>query len=727
MTESIKQFVGPTTEPSRRSVLVGAGGLILALQLPLKARGQGEGSSADTFSPNAFVQIEADSTVTVLSKHSELGQGPFTGLATLVAEELDANWRQVTAKSAPTNTALYKNLVIGAQSTGGSTAISNSYTQMRTAGAAARAMLVAAAAQAWTVPADEVTVSDGVISHLQTGRSGTFGEFTGAAATQPVPENPKLKDPSEFKLIGKSVAKVDSADKSSGQAVYALDIYRPDMLTAVVAHPPKFGAKLFRYDATDTLAVPGVAAVKAVDTGVAVYAENTFAALKGRKKLIVEWDESEAETRSTEAIIETFRDAAKSKGPVISARGDVDAALELDSETIALEAEYIFPFLAHAPMEPLDAVLEQHGDQVEVWHGCQAQTTDQNALAAALSTDADKIKLNTVYGGGSFGRRAQHDAHFVTEAAKVFDASGRSRPVKFMWTREDDIRGGYYRPIVVHRLKGAIDPSGKLAAWDQKIVAKSIIKGTPLEAWLQGAETDVTIAEGALDFYYQTPNHRLSIKEMQIGAPVLWWRSVGHTHTAFAIECFVDELLEKAGIDAVEGRLAMLVDRPRDAEVLRRAAELAGWGRSVEDGHALGVAVHKSFGTYVAQIAEVSLQDGQPKVHNVWAGVDCGQPVNRNVIKAQIEGGIGYGLGAALRNEVTFADGGAVEQSNFHDYRPMRIEDMPNIHVAIVDSREDPKGIGEPGTPPIAPAVANALRRLTGQATSRLPFSRQFS
>lgn len=726
MTDNCFKNATFSSHPSRRSVLAGVSGLVLSLQIPIKARGQGV-EAEPIFAPNAFIQITPDNSVTVLAKHAEMGQGPFTGLATLIAEELDADWSQMRVEAAPSNPELYKNLVIGAQSTGGSTAISNAYLQMRKAGATARAMLVAAAAEAWRVPASDISVRSGKIEHQSSGRSSGFGAFAEAAANQVPPADPALKNPSDFKLIGRDLPKLDTEAKTTGQALYTLDVYRENMVVAVVSHPPMFGATVLAFDADDALSVSGVVAVKQVPTGVAVYAENTFAALKGRQKLKVEWDQSATDARSTDAIIETFRGAARTPGPVVASTGETTAALaQLDAVDVH-EAEYVFPFLAHAPMEPLDAVFEQVDGQVEVWHGCQGQTTDHRAIAAALGMEMQDIKLNTMFSGGSFGRRAQHDAHFITEAAQVFDAFGRDRPVKFMWTREDDIKGGYYRPIVVHRLRGALNQDGGLEVWEQTIAAKSIIKGTPLEVWLGGAETDVSIGEGAVDLYYKANNHQLTIKEMEIGAPVLWWRSVGHTHTAFAVECFIDELLEKAGLDPIEGRLSLLDERPRDAAVLKRVAEIADWARDPSPGHAFGVALHKSFGTYVAQIVDVSLEAGRPRVHKVWVAVDCGQPVNRNVIEAQVEGGVGYGLGAALYDEVTLAEDGSVQQSNFHDYRPLRIQDMPEIDVSIIDSNLPPSGIGEPGTPPIAPAVANALRRLTGTRTNRLPFSRQFS
>ena len=715
----------PTVNLNRRNVLTGMGGLTLATFIPLKARAQsgaaavmqGDGS-AGAFAPNAFIRILPDDTVTVLIKHIEFGQGPNTGLATLVAEELDADWAQMRAESAPANAQLYANTAFGLQGTGGSTAMANSYTQMRKAGAAARAMLVAAAAKSWGVPASEVTVENGVISHAASGQSGTFGAFADLAAQETPPEDPSLKAKADFKYIGKSLPKLDTAAKIDGSAIFTLDVYRDGMLTAVVAHPDQFDATVASFDAAAAMEVPGVVAVEQVPTGVAVYGENTYAALKGRDALEISWDTSSAETRSTASLIDTYLSTAEAPGKTAAANGDIDSALS-DAEDIH-EATYVFPYLAHAPMEPLDAVIEQTGDGAEVWMGSQLQTIDHQVLSRTLGVSGENVILHTMLAGGSFGRRAQPASQFAQEAAQVFAATNRSRPVKFMWSREDDIRGGFYRPLTVHKLRGAMDPQGALTAWDQTVVSQSIIAGSPFEMMARDG-IDPTMLEGALDFYYTSPNHRLTVHAMDVGVPVLWWRSVGHTHTAYAVETFMDELLEKRGLDPVEGRLALLSDRPRDAQVLRRVAELADWGQAPGTDRAFGVSVHKSFGTYVAQIAEVALENGQPSVKKVWCAVDCGQPVNINVIKAQIEGGIGYGLGAMLFDEITLGDEGKILQGNFDGYRSLRINEMPEVEVAVIDADQNPTGIGEPGVPPIAPAVGNALRRLTGETPRRLP------
>lgn len=704
---------------NRRHMLQVSAGLVVGTTLFLSGCGMGTNGKGRPRELNAFVKISSDNLVTVIIKHVEFGQGVYTGLTTLVAEELDADWSQMRAESAPANKELYKNLMMGAQGTGGSTAMANSFEQMRKAGAAARAMLLAAAGEKWGVTLAELSVSEGVVSHPASNKSANFGELADLAARQQVPQDPPLKDEKDFRFIGKHVAKIDSQAKSNGTAQYTLDQYRPDMLTAVVAHPPQFGATVKSFDARQTLAEDGVVAVEQIDEGIAVYASNTFAAITGRDLLEIEWDDSNAETRSSAELLKDFRRAASGTGSVVGSKGDVDTALQ--AGTRRFEAEYVFPYLAHAPMEPLDALFERKDGKIDVWHGCQSQTSDHAAISQTLKADPDNVKIHTMLAGGSFGRRAQQDSAFAVEAAHVFDAAGRERPVKTVWTREDDIKGGYYRPLVVHRLTGAMSPIGEIEAWDQTIAAQSLIEGTALEPLLKG-NPDRTIAEGAAEPYYHIANHRVSIHSMKAGVPVLWWRSVGHTHNGFAVECFVNQMLTGMNLDPVAGRLALLKNSPRDVSVLERVADMANWSASAPAGRARGVAVHKSFGTYIAQIAEVSLENGKPKVHKVWAAVDCGIAINPDIVSAQIEGGIGYGLGAALMNEITLGEGGHVEQSNFHDYLPLRMADMPEIEVSIVESGESPTGVGEPGTPPIAPAIANALAALTGKTVSRLPF-----
>lgn len=709
-----------TLHSTRRAFLTGLG---LVIGVALAPRGFAadaltRGAPADVTGAqvfNAFVRVAPDGTVTVLSKHIEFGQGPYTGLATLVAEEMDADWSQMRAAAAPADDKIYANLLFGIQGTGGSTAIANSYEQMRKAGATARAMLVAAAAQTWDVPAGEIAVSRGRIRHEASGRESGFGELADLAATMPAPENPPLKDPADFVLIGTDLPKLDTRAKSTGQAVFTLDVQAENMLVAMVAHPAHFGASVKSVDDGAARAVPGVVDVKPVPQGVAVYAETTWAALKGREALKIEWNLAHAETRSSQQIEADYRALFEKSGLEATRTGDVDSAFAGDGVTV-LEREIVFPYLAHAPMEPLDAVLMRNDDgSIDCFNGAQFPGQDKAAIAETCGVDISKVRVNTQFAGGSFGRRAQFGSPYMREAAAVFAASGMARPVKHMWTREDDIRGGFYRPTYLHHLKGALDKDGNIVAWRQHIVGQSIMKK---------GELDDTTVEGASDLPYAIPNLHVTTTPTDLPVPVLWWRSVGHTHTGFAVESFVDELLQAGGKDPVEGRLALLGDKfPRHAGVLSKVADLAGWGGAVPEGRQRGVALHKSFNTYVAEIAEVSVENGKPRVHKVWVAVDCGQPVNPNVIKAQMEGGVGYGLGAVLFDQVSLGEGGRIVQSNFHDYRSLRISEMPAVEVAVIPSREAPTGVGEPGVPPIGPAVGNAWRRLTGQPVRRLPLT----
>ena len=720
---------------SRRSVVQGLGGLILGVALPGAARAQsgaaqvlkGDGGGVSAVAPDAFVRIGADDTVTVLVKHIEFGQGPMTGLATLVAEELDADWSQMRAEHAPANSDLYKNFVFGMQGTGGSTAIANSYEQMRTVGATARAMLVAAAASAWNVPVGELTVDRGTIRHANSKREGRFGRFADAAAKRPIPAKVPLKDPSTFALIGRddgSVKKLDSGAKSNGTAQFTLDIREPGMLTVLVARPPRFGGKVASLDAKEALAQPGVIDIKQISSGVAVYAQGTYQAMRGRDRLKITWDDGAAEKRSSEQLINDYRALARKPGMVAGQHGNLETALK--SADRVLEAEYVFPYLAHAPMEPLDGFLSWDGTTAVARFGSQLQTGDHHAIAKVLGLPPERVQVETMLAGGSFGRRAQANMHLAVELAEVAKAIGPNRPVKLVWTREDDIKGGYYRPLFVHRLRGGIR-NGRITAWSNTIVGQSFLKGSPFDMMIKDG-IDATSVEGSREIPYQVADFRCDLHTTDVGVPTLWWRSVGHTHTGYAVECFIDELLQATGQDPVAGRLALMDKAPRAAGVLRAVAELAGWkGPGPIDGRARGVAVVESFNTYVAQIAEIS--DGGregPRVHKVWCAVDCGVAVNPDVIRAQMESGIGYGLGHILFAEVSLEEGRPV-QSNFDGYRSLRINEMPEVEVRIVKSAEKPTGVGEPGVPPIGPAVANAMARLGIERPRRLPIVRGVS
>lgn len=711
---------------SRRDALKGAGALVIGLCLPVGgAKAQQAAKGPPPIHPNAFIRIGADDSVTIISKHIEFGQGPYTGLATIAAEELDADWSKVRAESAPADAKLYANLQLGAQLTGGSSAIANSYDQMRRAGAMARAMLVQAAATAWNVPATEIGVSKGVIRHARSGRSSGFGAFAGAAARLPMPAQVKLKDPSAFTLIGtdRPGRKLDSADKATGRAKFTIDQNAPGMLTVVVARSPRFGGILKRFDAGEALKVKGVVAVRQVSSGVAVYARGMWPAIKGRKALKLEWDDNGAETRGSDEMIAAYLEQTRKPGTVHRKAGDAAAAIAAGGTVI--EADYVFPYLAHAPMEPLDGVMVWDGTTARARFGSQGQTLDQGAIAKVFGIAMDKVEIETLYAGGSFGRRATPTSHLAAELAEVAKAMPVGTPVKLVWTREDDIHGGYYRPLFVHRFRGAVKDGG-ISGWSNTMMGQSFMIGSPFESFAVKDGIDPTMSEGASEPLYEIADFQCDV-HVAPRSPVttLWWRSVGHTHTGYAVECFVDELLVAAGQDPVAGRLAMMGKSPRAAGALKAVARLAQWkGSEAANGRARGVAVVESFDSFVAQIAEVSIGDnGEPRVHKVWAAVDCGVAVNPDVIRAQLEGGIGYALGHALYAEVPLV-AGAPAVSNFNDYRSLRINEMPEVEVVIVKSAEPPTGIGEPGVPPLAPAVANAMAALGHKRPSRLPMVR---
>jgi isoquinoline 1-oxidoreductase subunit beta len=717
---------------SRRDVLQGTAGLIIGVCLPSNAaRAQLQSGAAQAlcpgtaisgaFAPNAFVRVGADDVVTIVIKHIEFGQGSFTGLATLVAEEMDADWSKVQLEHAPFNPDLYKNLANDAQGTGNSNSIANSYEQMRKAGATARAMLVQAAAAAWGVRPDALTVESGVLRHAGSRREGRFGEFVEAAGRLPVPPDPPLKDPSEFRMVGRddgSIRRPDSAAKSNGTAQFTIDIREPGMLTVLVARPPRFGGRVASYDATAARAVSGVVDIKQVSHGVAVYATGFWPALKGRERLRIAWDESSAERRSSEQIIAQYRTLAQRAGAVAGAHGDAEAGLAGAQRVV--EAEYVFPFLAHAPMEPLDGFLHWDGERALARFGSQFQTGDHHRIAEVLGLPPQRVQVETMFAGGSFGRRSQPDSKFAEELAQVAKAIGPGRSVKLIWTREDDIRGGCYRPLYLHRVRGGIR-DGRIVAWASTIVGQSILKDSSLQGMITNG-IDPKSVMGADALPYEIADFRCDLHTTDIGVPVSWWRSVGHSHTGYAVECFIDELLQAAGQDPVAGRLAMMGRAQRQAGVLRAVAELADWsGPGPFNGRARGVAIVQSFGSYVAQIAEVSLGARRgPRVHKVWCAIDCGIAINPDVIRAQMESGIGYGLGHALYAEVALVEGRPVA-GNFDTYRSLRIHEMPEVEVAIVRSSEKPTGVGEPGLPPIAPAVANAIARLGLGRPRRLP------
>jgi isoquinoline 1-oxidoreductase subunit beta len=716
------------SKASRRQFLIGAAttgaGLTLGFHVPIGPAARA--LAAGTMNPiNAYLRIAPDNTITVLSAHMDGGQGIYTGVATLVAEELDADWSQLRVEGAAGNPNLYGNVAWGGevQGTGGSTGTTSSWERYRRAGAVARAMLVAAAAEQWSVPAAELRVDKGIISH-PSGNSASFGELSDAAARVSPPADVRLKDPSAWVYIGnEKLRRLDSVAKTTGAQQFPIDVRLPGMLTAVLARPPLFGAKARSIDASAAKQVPGVVDVVETPRGVAVVARDTWSALKGREALIVEWDESGAETRGSDQLMAEYKELARSD-EVAVARNEGDVAGALAGAARVLEAEFEFPYLAHAAMEPLDAVARFENGTLEIWAGHQLPDLYKTTGAQVMGIDPAQVKLHVMTPGGFFGRRAVPDADVIVEVVSVLKATGARAPVKVQWTREDDMKGGRYRPMYYHTLKAGLDAQGALIAWQHRIVGQSILAGTPFESMLVKNSVDQTSVEGASNLPYAVPNLLVDLVTSDVKVPVLWWRSVGSTHTAYSTEVFIDQLAEAAGRDPVEFRRALLRDHPRHRGVLDLAAEKASWGTPLPEGRFRGVAVHESFSTYVAQVAEIALRDdGSLKVERVVCAVDCGVPVNPDIIRAQMEGGIGFGLGAILKGEITL-DGGHVVQHNFDTYRMLTIDEMPKVEVHIVPSTEPPTGVGEPGVPPIGPAVANAVYAATGKSIRVLPFSR---
>jgi isoquinoline 1-oxidoreductase beta subunit len=714
----------PPRALSRRHFLQGstamAGALVVATSIDL--RPALAATASDPPMPNAFIRIAPDNTVTVMIKHLDKGQGIATGLTTIVADELDADWAQMRSAFAPADPALYNNLFFGPiQATGGSTSTANAWQQMRKAGAAARAMLVAAAADLWRVPPAEVSVAKGVVAHAASGRRATFGELSARAATMPVPAEVALKDPKDWIYIGKPLPRIDSVAKTTGAAVYAMDVKRPGMLTAVVARPPRFGGAVASFDASAAKAIKGIVDVKQIPQGVAVIATDSWSALRGRDALKVEWNDAGAERRSSVAMVDDYRRLAAGPGVPAMRRGDAARALAAAAKIV--ETEFVLPYLAHAPMEPLNGVIETKADgSVELWAGSQFQTIEQATVAAIFGVTPDRVQINTVWAGGSFGRRATPNADYVAEMAAIAKAFGRSTPIHLMWTREDDLTGGRYRPMTLHKVRAGLDAAGRLIGWEHHIVNQSFTIGTPLSAMTVKDGVDENAVEGAADAPYAIPNFALDWHQAVSPVTTLWWRSVGHSHTAQAVEVTMDALARAAGADPVAFRLGLLADRPRHAAVLKLAAEKGEFGEKLPAGRGRGIALHESFNTVVAMVADVTVgRDGALKVDRVVAAVDCGIAVNPDVVRAQIEGAAGYALGAALRNKITFTDG-AIDQSNFDSYEPLRISDMPRVEVHIVPSMAPPTGIGEPGVPPLAPAVTNAIFAATGKRLYDLPW-----
>jgi len=687
----------------------GAGaGLVIALHLP-GARRLAAAMAEQPVPLNAWIRIGTDGSVTFLVSESEMGQGVLTSMPMLLAEELEVDWSEVRSIHAPADREAY-----GRQSTGGSTSVRTNYERLRVAGATAREMLVAAAAAAWGVPAGECHAEKGRVVHGASGRSVSYGSVADAAAARKPPSDPTLKTPSEFTVIGTRVPRIDTPQKIDGSAVFGLDVSIPGMLTALVARPPAFGGSAKSFDPAPALAVSGVRHVVQIPSGVVVAADSFWSAKKGRDALEVEWEPGPLGPLSDERIRAICREKA-AEGR--TARDDGDVAAALAKAATRLEAVYEVPYLAHAPMEPMNCTAHVRADGCDIWTGTQAQSSAQDIAAGITGLPVEKIRVRTMMLGGGFGRRSRND--FVREAVHASKAVGA--PVKLVFTREDDMRAGSYRPVAWNQLSAGLDEAGRPVAWEHRIASPSILRdlGARLENGI-----DATAVESAENLPYAIPNLRVTYADPELPVPVHFWRSVGNSQNVFVTECFLDELAEAAGADPVEFRTGLLSEHPRRVRALRRAAEKAGWGRALPAGHGLGCAVSECFGSVIAQVAEVAVaEDGAIRVPRVVCAVDCGSVVNPDTIEAQMESGVVYALSAALYGKITIANGGAVE-GNFDDHPILRFRDMPRVETVIIAEGDPIGGIGELGVPPLAPAVCNAMFAATGQRIRRLPIGR---
>jgi isoquinoline 1-oxidoreductase subunit beta len=726
-----KQTSEPVVQRStitRRSVLkvaaLASGGLALGFHLSAGRRALAQSPAAQVYPPNAFLRIGSDDSVTIVTNRLEFGQGVNTALPMLLAEELDCDFARVRSELAPA-APVYGDPMLGFMLVGGSGSIPNSAQQYREIGARARAMLLAAAAKRWRLRSAQLQTQRGVIT-APDGRTLKYGDVAADAMALPVPRTVRLKNPRSFSIVGTRQRRIDSYDKVTGRQKFGIDVDMPGMLVAVVARAPVWGMKVRTLDDAAAKAIRGVRNIVRIggDRGgesVAIVASDFWTARKGRDALRIEWDGEGVERVDSKALYAEYSALAATPGKV-AVQG---AAGILSSPQQQLDAEYRFPFLAHGPMEPLNCTILFDGVRCEVWNGSQSQDTDQSVIAKVLGIEQTAVQFNTTMTGGGFGRRTTTTAHLAVEAALIAREI-RGVPVKLMWTREDDITGGYYRPLHVHRVRASLGSDGRIASWDHVIVGQSIYAGSPFESFFVKEGIDETTVEGAKGTPYQLPGFRLSVHHPVHNVPVLWWRSVGHSHTAFVMETMIDELAAAAKRDPVDFRHELLgSDKPRHTAVLARVVADSGYGaRTLPAGHAFGLAIHESFRSIVAYVVDVSLERGQPKVHRVWAAVDCGLAVNPLTIEAQIQGGVQFGLSMLLPGfEIPLADGRA-QKTNFHQFTPIYGSDAPDVSVSILASDASPGGMGEPPVPPIAPAVVNAIARLTGRRIRKLPVER---
>jgi isoquinoline 1-oxidoreductase beta subunit len=703
------------TSTSRRSFLkAGAatsGGLLMAVSLPGTL---GQAMAAGTVhTPNAWVHIADDNTITILSAHSEMGQGVYTSMPMLVAEELNVDMSQIKVTDAPPGAA-YVNALLGAQITGGSTSVRGSWEKLRIAGAQVREMLISAAAAQWNVDRSQLKADKGVVLGPN-GKKATYGSLAAAAAKLPVPEKPALKDPKDFRIVGKRTKRVDTPAKTNGTAEFGIDVKLPGMVYATVQQCPVIGGKVKSFDAAQAKGMPGVQAVVQISDGVAVVADSWWRAKKAMETVKVQWDEGAGASLSTASIIDGTRQAAKS-GKVIEItkpQGDVAAALKGAAKVV--EAEYVSPMQSHSPLEPMNFTAHVQGDKILLIGPTQFQQGAQGAVAAALKAKPEDITLKTTFLGGGFGRRLELD--FVVQAAEISKAVGK--PVKLLWTREEDMMHDYYRPAGVNQLKAGLDANGMPVAMHFKVASQSVTQrafGLPKDT------LDPFMAEASVTGY-NIPNTQHDLIIHDTGVRVGYWRAVSHSMNAFANESFVDEMAKAAGQDPYAYRMKMLAGKPRYANVLKLAAEKAGWGKPLPKGHAHGIALMEGYDSYLAEVAEVSLnKDGSVRVHKVTVAADVGHMVNPDTVEAQLQSSIVFGVGAVLKHQITMTNG-RVQETNYNSYEPVRMYESPQIDIVLVKSTEKPGGIGEPGTAVAAPAIANAVAALTGKRVRSLPIT----
>jgi isoquinoline 1-oxidoreductase beta subunit len=693
------------------------GGLVLGIRYAERRSAADASANGRSLAPNAFLRVAPDDTVTVIIGKAEMGQGIYTGLAMVLAEELDVDPSRVQVEFAGVDPA-FNVPFMPMQLTGGSMTTSTTYTQLREAGARARAMLLAAAAQRWNVDVAELRTENGKV--FRGGKSLSYGALADAAAGLAVPEKVTLKEPANFRYLGKPQKRLDAPLKVDGSARFGIDMRLPGMVFAVIARPPVIGARLASLDDTAARAVAGVVDVKVIPAGVAVYGTNTWAAKRGRDALEIDWHEGAQANYSSIAQRREYQRLLNKPGAVARDAGNVKAALS--SAAKRLDVEYELPYLAHSPMEPLNCLADVRADGCDLWLGTQMPTYDRDAAARELGLDPGQVRVHSTFLGGGFGRRAQRFSEVTVEAVQLSKAIGK--PVLSVYTREDDVRGLSYRPHVMSRVRGGVGADGLPVAWQQTIVSQGVLREGWTSAFIpQGQAFDPSSVEGASDMPYDIPNIFVDTHEGTSEVPVLWWRSVGHSHTGFTVNVALDELAVLGGRDPVEMRRKLLAAKPRHLAVLNAVAEASNWTAGAPAGRGRGVALHESFGSIVAEVAEVSVDGANVRVHKVWCAIDCGFAVNPSGVIMQMESGINYGLTAAMYGEITFA-GGKVEQSNFHDYQILRMNEAPEIFVTIVNSGEAMGGAGEPGTPPIAPAVVNAIYAATGKRVRRLPIAK---